>query len=85
MVTGWYRACITRMLCSIRRSARLLLFPLNWLEMAGGFEGKDDQLKRQMGSLRVDSGKIRRELNGAPPFTLQQGLQNGRVVSNAHL
>ncbi|MDO8989262.1 MAG: SDR family oxidoreductase [Sideroxyarcus sp.] len=53
------------------------LFPLSpvLLKLAGRLLGKADQVERLLGSLQVDSGKIRRELNWTPPYTLQQGLQ----------
>jgi nucleoside-diphosphate-sugar epimerase len=41
--------------------------------------GKAEQVERLLGSLRVDSGKIRRELNWRPPYTLWEGLQNTGV------
>ncbi len=55
--------------------ARILPFPLSWLRMLGKLSGKSDQVERLLGSLQVDSGKIRRDLNWAPPYTLQHGLQ----------
>ncbi|CAG9934018.1 UDP-glucose 4-epimerase family protein [Candidatus Nitrotoga arctica] len=55
--------------------ARLLPFPLSWLRILGKLSGKSDQVERLLSSLQVDSGKIRRDLNWAPPYTLQQGLQ----------
>ena len=55
--------------------ARLFYCPAALLKFAGLFAGKSDQIDRLLGSLRVDSGKIRRELDWAPPCTLQQGLQ----------
>jgi len=45
------------------------------LELAGRGFGRSNQVRRLLGSLRIDSDKIRRELNWTPPFTLQQGLQ----------
>ena len=53
------------------------LFPCSpaLLKMAGRLSGKADQVERLLGSLQVDSGKIRRELNWIPPYSLQQGLQ----------
>lgn len=54
-----------------------LLFP--WpealLNLAGRLIGKAPLVERLLGSLQVDSGKIRRELDWMPPYTLQQGLQ----------
>ena len=55
--------------------AHVLPFPLSWLRMLGKLSGKSDQVERLLGSLQVDSGKIRRDLNWVPPYTLQQGLQ----------
>jgi len=55
--------------------ARLFPCPLALLKVAGGVTGKADQVERLLGSLRVDSGKIRRELGWTPPYTLQQGLR----------
>lgn len=55
--------------------ARLLPCPQALLTLAGRMTGKADQIERLLGSLRIDSGKIRRELGWTPPYTLQQGLQ----------
>ena len=56
-------------------SAHILSFPPGWLRMLGKLFRKSDQIERLLGSLQVDSGKIRRDLNWTPPYTLQQGLQ----------
>lgn len=55
--------------------ARLFPCPPALLKLAGRLTGKAEQIDRLLGSLSVDSGKIRRELGWAPPYTLQQGLQ----------
>ena len=55
--------------------ARLFPCPPRLLEVVGAMVGKSDQVQRLLGSLQVDSGKIRRELNWTPPYSLQQGLQ----------
>ena len=54
--------------------ARLLACPQALLKLAGRLTGKADQVDRLLGSLQIDSGKIRRELNWTPPYTLQDGL-----------
>ena len=54
---------------------RVFPFPVALLKLAGKLVGKSAQVERLLGSLQVDSGKIRRELNWKPPYTLQQGLQ----------
>jgi UDP-N-acetyl-alpha-D-quinovosamine dehydrogenase len=55
--------------------ARLFPCPPALLRLAGRLNGRHEQMERLLGSLQVDSGKIRRELNWLPPYTLQQGLQ----------
>jgi nucleoside-diphosphate-sugar epimerase len=55
--------------------ARLFPCPQAFLKLAGLLTGKSDQVERLLGSLQVDSGKIRRELNWRPPYTLEQGLR----------
>jgi len=55
--------------------AHLFYCPTTLLKMAGYLTGKSNQIERLLGVLQVDSGKIRRELNWTPSYTLQQGLQ----------
>jgi len=57
------------------RPARLLPCPPFLLKLAGRLLGKSDQIDRLLGSLQVDSSKIRRELDWQPPFSLQEGLR----------
>lgn len=59
---------------ALGRPARLLPCPASWLKLAGRLVGKASQMDRLLGSLQVDSGKIRRELDWHPPYTLSQGL-----------
>jgi len=59
----------------MRCPVRLFALSPKLLKWIGAFVGKSDQVDRLTGSLQVDSGKIRRELNWTPPYTLQQGLQ----------
>lgn len=55
--------------------AQLFPCPPVLLKLAGRLSGKANQIERLVGSLQLDSRKIRRELNWTPPYTLQQGLQ----------
>jgi nucleoside-diphosphate-sugar epimerase len=55
--------------------ARLLPLPPALLRLAGRLIGKSDQIDRLLGSLQVDSSKIRHELGWKPPYTLQEGLR----------
>jgi len=66
---------LRRLGAEMGRPAHLFPCPVGLLKLAGKLTGKSDQVQRLLGSLQVDSGKIRRELNWTPPFTLQQGLQ----------
>jgi len=54
--------------------ARLFPCPPALLLLAGRLTGRHEQVERLLGSLQVDSDKIRRELGWMPPCTLQQGL-----------
>lgn len=55
--------------------ARLFPCPTGLLKLAGTMVAKVDQVERLTGSLRVDSGKIRRELGWTPPFSMEDGLR----------
>jgi nucleoside-diphosphate-sugar epimerase len=54
--------------------SRLLPIPTPFLRLAGKVIGKTDAMDRLIGSLVVDSYKIRQELNWNPPYTISQGL-----------
>jgi nucleoside-diphosphate-sugar epimerase len=57
------------------RQARLFPCAPALLKLLAKLAGKGSQADRLLGSLRVESGKIRAELNWTPPYSLQQGLQ----------
>lgn len=57
------------------RPARLFSCPPALLKLVGKLIGKSGQVDRLLGSLQVDSSKIRRELGWQPPFTLDEGLR----------
>jgi len=51
----------------------------------GRLSGRSAQVERLLGSLQIDSGKIRRNLNWTPPYSLQQALQaTAEWYRNAH-
>lgn len=56
------------------KSARLWPFPPALLRSAGWLIGKAGEVERLIGSLQVDSSRIRVELQWMPPFTVAQGL-----------
>lgn len=59
---------------AIGHPARLFPLPIWVLRLGGMLLGRSKQVERLVGSLRVDSGRIRRELGWQPPYTLEQGL-----------
>jgi len=55
--------------------ARLFPVPPFLLQTLGNLTGYTAEFERLLSSLRVDSGKVCRELGWYPPFTLRDGLQ----------
>lgn len=49
-------------------------WPIGLLKLAGALFGKADQVERLVGSLQVDSSKIRRDLGWVPPFSVHDEL-----------
>lgn len=60
---------------ALGRPVRLIPFPPALLRVAGWLVGKSAEIERLLGSLTIDSAKIRHELNWTPPHTLTQGLR----------
>jgi len=60
---------------AMHRPARLLRFPPPLLRFAGAITGKSAAVSRLLGSLQIDSSKIRRELGWQPRHTLKEGLR----------
>lgn len=65
---------IRQVAIALDRPARLIPFPTTLMRLAGKLTGKSMAVDRLLGSLVVDSGKIRRELGWKPPFTMAEGL-----------
>ena len=65
---------IARIAQALGKPSRLWPCPLGLMELAGKLTGKSDEIARLLGSLCVDSNKIRSELDWTPPYTLEQGL-----------
>jgi len=65
---------IVRIAQALDTPARLWPCPLGLMKLAGMITGKSDEVARLLGSLCVDSSRIRRELGWAPTHTLTQGL-----------
>jgi nucleoside-diphosphate-sugar epimerase len=60
---------------ALQRPVRLFPFPAGSLCFIGKLLGKSEPVDRLIGSLLIDSSKIRRELGWKPPFTIEQGLK----------
>jgi nucleoside-diphosphate-sugar epimerase len=61
---------------SLHKQPRLFRFPPLALYMAGRLTGQGPAVDRLIGSLTVDTDKIRNELGWTAPFTLEEGLRN---------
>lgn len=57
------------------KNPRLFPFPAILLRLVGRLLGKYDQIERLLGSLQVDSSKIRLELGWKPPFSMNDALK----------
>ncbi|MFP5245490.1 MAG: NAD-dependent epimerase/dehydratase family protein [Thermoanaerobaculia bacterium] len=60
---------------ALGKSALALPVPLALLRLLGMLTGKSGAIRRPLGSLRVDSTKIRRELGWTPPHTMDEGMR----------
>ena len=60
---------------ALGKPAHLFTIPPALLKMAGAVAGKSDSVTRLLGSLQIDSAKIRRELGWEPRRDPQAGLQ----------
>lgn len=60
---------------SLKVPVRLLPFPKILMQIAGILTGKTALIDRLVGSLVIDSSRIRADLDWKPTFTLEEGLQ----------
>lgn len=58
----------------LQTPARLLPLPVSWLRLAGRLTGRASHVERLVGSLQVDSSRIRTVLDWQPPYSLDDGL-----------
>jgi len=57
------------------RSTRLFSFPISIFKLVGYLIGKNPEVNRLIGSLRVNSSHTRKILEWNPPFSLDEGLE----------
>jgi nucleoside-diphosphate-sugar epimerase len=65
---------VRRLAMTMRCRPHLIKVPPAWLSLAGRLTGYHAAVDRLLGSLVVDSSRIRRELGWSPPFSLDAGL-----------
>ncbi|RAS23133.1 UDP-glucose 4-epimerase family protein [Paraburkholderia bryophila] len=58
----------------LHRPARLVPLPVSWLRVAGRLTGRTPQVERMIGSLRIDTTRIRAVLDWRPPHSTDEGL-----------
>ncbi|WNC89078.1 SDR family oxidoreductase [Paraburkholderia sp. FT54] len=58
----------------LRRPARLLPVPASWLRLAGRLTGRTAQVDRLVGSLQLDTSRIRTVLGWRAPHSTDEGL-----------
>ena len=76
---------ISQMALALGRPVRLWPCPVGLIKFVGKVTGKSDEVARLLGSLCIDSSKIRRELGWVPPHTLKQGLRETADWYRQHL
>jgi UDP-glucose 4-epimerase len=69
------RELVARLAPPLGRSARFLPVPEPVLRFAARLLREEPALNRLLGSLELDSGKVRRTLEWTPPVTLDSGLE----------
>jgi len=57
------------------RKVRLFSFPPDMLKIMGKITGRSAEIDRLLGSLCVDSSKIRRMLEWKPPYNIEEGIR----------
>lgn len=70
---------ICRLAQALEAPSRLLPVPCPLLRLMGRLTGKGASVDRLLGSLAVDSSRIRAELTWRPPYTLEQGLRETAI------
>ncbi len=66
---------IRRIANAMNLPARMFPCPPRLLSIVGGLVGSSAELDRLLGSLVIDSAKIRSECGWMPPYTMSQGLK----------
>ena len=65
---------VRRLAEALGRQARLVAAPPRWLHWAARLAGRGGAADRLLGSLTVECGAIRADLDWLPPYTVREGL-----------
>jgi len=65
---------IRRLATALEQNPKLLRIPLGPVKLAGRLIGKSREIERLVGSLTMNCGSIRRELDWTPPYSMQEGI-----------
>lgn len=68
------RELVTRVASALGVKERLLPVPVTLLKFAGAMMGQRKRMSRLLDSFQINDGRVRRELNWSPPFSMKQGL-----------
>ena len=69
----------------LQKPVRLVPVPVSWLRLAGQLTHRTPQVERLVGSLQVDSGRIRSVLGWRPPYSTDDGLaETARWYRSTH-
>jgi UDP-glucose 4-epimerase len=69
----------------LQKQPRLLPLPTSWLRVAGRLTHRSPQVERLIGSLQVDTSRIRTVLGWQPPHSLDDGLaETARWYRSSH-
>jgi nucleoside-diphosphate-sugar epimerase len=66
---------IRRLAAALGIKSRLLPFPPLMIRLAGRLSGRSREVERFLGSLTLDTTKIRHELGWKPPYSMDEGLK----------
>ena len=65
---------VRRLAAALGKRARLLPVPRGLLQLGGALTGKGAEVGRLIGSLQVDSSRIRSDLGWTPPSSVEEGI-----------
>lgn len=74
---------IRRIGSALGRPSRLVPFPIPLMRLGGKLIRKTSEVDRLVGSLVVDSSRIRQELDWTPPYSMSQGLAETALWFNS--